>query len=143
MVVFTGLVGVVAGFDTYAETIAVRESMCSDNWVIMGITPLQLSGIGGVTVSAARVRLPVRFRRYSKVVRVTTCTIPDILMPAGVSLLFGTATQRHMRAVVDMVNDRIEMRSEGLSINLETVVILTQRLASDPIKVLDLCVGSS
>jgi len=141
--VFIGLVCGVAGFDTYAETTAVRVSMQSDDWLVLDSTPLKLSGIGGVTVSSARVRLPVRFRKYSRTVWVTARVVPDDVMPSGVSLLFGTATVQKMRAVIDMDNDRVEIRSEGLSVNLEPVVTIKARMATAPIKVLDLCAGAS
>ena len=143
MAVFIGSTCGVAGFDTYAETTAVRSSMQSDDWVIMDATPLKLSGIGGVTISTARVRLPIRFRKYSRILWITARIVPDEVMPTGVSLLFGTATQKKMRAVIDMDNDRVEVRSEGLSINLEPVTVIRERMATAPIRVLDLCAGAS
>ena len=88
MAVFIGSTCGVAGFDTYAETTAIRLSMQSDDWVIMDATPLKLSGIGGVTISTARVRLPIKFRKYSRILWITARIVPDEVMPTGVSLLF-------------------------------------------------------
>ena len=143
MMVFIGGKATVAGFDTYAETTAIRQSQQSKLWEILDSTPLQLSGIGGVTVSVARVKVPVRLRKYSEIVWVTARIVPDEVMPTGVSLLFGTATQRRMRAVMDVNNDRIEMQAEGLSVNLEPIQVLVQRMVSPAISVLDLCAGAS
>ena len=64
-------------------------------------------------------------------------------MPQGVDLLVGTTIQRKLRMVMDIENQRVELRAISEVARLESLEVIENRMLCRPIKVLDLCAGVS
>ena len=67
----------------------------------------------------------------------------DEAIPQVVDLLVGTTIQRKLRMVMDIENQRVELRAISEVARLESLEVIENRMLCRPIKVLDLCAGVS
>ena len=67
----------------------------------------------------------------------------DEAMPQGVDLLVGTTIQRKLRMMMDIENQKVELRAISEVARLDSLEVIENRMLYRPIKVLDLCAGVS
>ncbi len=134
---------VCAGFDTWAETSAIRRSAVKASWERAKTKKKPFKGVGGSRVLGEMVKVPVQFRMGGNVCIIPCRVMEDEDMPEGLTILNGTRTQSRIRAVMNADDERVELREIGVVADLEPVEVLTARLQSDALRVLDLCGGMS
>ncbi|MDP4972005.1 MAG: DNA cytosine methyltransferase, partial [Pontimonas sp.] len=143
MVVSLGTTRAVVGFDTWAETTLVRRSRVDPGWEVVSCVATHLRGIGGDVAMGDRVAVPVTWRHKGEQTVVLARVMDDAAMPAGLDMLLGTSTQARLSVVIDAKYDRVEIRELGQVINTEGVWTLRARMEAEPLRVLDLCAGTS
>ena len=132
------------GLDTWAEASVVRRGLVRDHWKVRQKSGKPFDGLESTGVELGEeVEVPVRLRYGSAQIHVVARVVDDSEMPGGADILFGTVFQRKMRMVYDCDNMRVELRTMGVVIDLETMDELTERMAFEPLRVLELCAGMS
>ena len=106
-----------------------------------------MKGVGRSTVimMGPLVEVPVAYRCGQELHVVLARVMEDETMSQRVDLLVGTTIQRKMRTMMDVENQRVELRAIGERevVRLESLEVIENRMLCRPIRVLDLCAGVS
>ena len=133
-----------SGLDTWAEASAVRRGLAKGHWRVHQKDGKAFDGLGSTGVKLGEeVEVPLRLRYGSELIHVAARVVEGSEMPGEVDMLFDTAFQRKARMVYDCDNMRVEFRTLGIVIDLETMDELADRMNFEPLKVLELCAGMS
>ena len=110
------------GLDTWAEASVIRRGRVKKHWKVHQRDGKAFDGLGSTGVKLGEeVEVPVQMRYGSELIHVAARVVEDSEMPGGADMLFGTAFQRKARMVYDCDNMRVELRTLGTVIDLETM----------------------
>jgi hypothetical protein len=134
----------VGGLDTWAETSVIKRSRVKPGWTVRRREKVGFDGLGSTAVQMGEeVEVPVQMRYGGTKLKLLARVVEDGDMPGGADILFGTRFQRISRMKYDCDNRRVELRTLGLVIDLESVDALIARREFEPLRVLELCGGMS
>jgi site-specific DNA-cytosine methylase len=140
---FVGDTAIRVGWDTFCEPEgAVRRSVVDSTWEVLDTQGLAVTGVGDGMLGA-RVRVPLKLRYNAEPVMVDARIAEDEMMPADCDFLCDTGMQRQMGLRIDSGMERLELRTQGISIVMEELWVLKARMEGKPISVLDLCASAS